>query len=289
MTTNSPYECEFTASAFAGSGKQRPQGCHDRLPRGAGLSLVSSNKTTLLFGCPRRHCCRVHAYLCSLGLWENMSFYFQHLPELWRAFRGELGGTGVRLLSVVLCLSVRGVTLFQGWVCTVPWTPSNPATLETSLSALIRGKGRGGVNPAIVLFAQTIYIVSQLKRLHHQFWKQEDSFATPGLISHMIPLTSAIWCHMIPLWLGLFTLPAYNLLSWHIHNGLWDMHMGLWHITDSVFLFQLPIICQTYMLLAYPLGSLETLYHTFDKCGSVPLEPHPIAWGQDCLLIVQAS
>ncbi len=34
---------------------------------------------------------------------------------------------------------IRGVASFQGWICTIQWTPSNPATLGTSQSVLIRG------------------------------------------------------------------------------------------------------------------------------------------------------
>ena len=33
---------------------------------------------------------------------------------------------------------IRGVASFLGWVCTIQWTPSNPATLRTSQSVLIR-------------------------------------------------------------------------------------------------------------------------------------------------------
>ncbi len=34
---------------------------------------------------------------------------------------------------------IRGVTSFQGWICTIQWTPSNPATLGTSQSVPTRG------------------------------------------------------------------------------------------------------------------------------------------------------
>ncbi len=44
-----------------------------------------------------------------------------------------------RLMSLLRLVLIRGVASFQGWICTIQWTPSNPATLGTSQSVLIRG------------------------------------------------------------------------------------------------------------------------------------------------------
>ncbi len=85
-------------------------------------------------------CCEVqHACQCEPGTCEMIL----SVCTLSWVYNNNISGHTLCLIQLLIRAMVvswlEGVASFQGWICTVQWTPSNPATLGTSQSVLIRG------------------------------------------------------------------------------------------------------------------------------------------------------